>query len=73
MSSYLLGMTLLAVAWLVLWVGKDHSRPSKTWWPFAMREIAPKKTPGSGPEQARLLRRNGAGGSSQRPWRRSGF
>ena len=50
MSSFLLGLTMIAVIWLVFWSGKDHSRPSKTWWLFAMREphAAKSKDRGSG-------------------------
>ena len=70
MSGILLGLTLIAVAWLSIWSVKDHSRPSKTWWPFAMREPAePKESqvpyrPGQ--------RRQGGSKPAQRPWRRSG-
>jgi len=72
MSSILLGLTMIAVAWLVIWTGKDHSRPSKTWWPFAMREAVPPKTTGLGLARSRLQRRASATGPDQRPWRRSG-
>jgi hypothetical protein len=40
MSSPLLGIVLIAVIWLAMWSVKDHSRPSQTWWPFAMRKTA---------------------------------
>jgi len=78
MSSILLGLTMLAVGWLVIWTGKDHSRPSKTWWPFAMREVARAKKTWLGPGRARLQARASASAnlsanaSNQRPWRRSG-
>jgi hypothetical protein len=44
MSSPLLGITLIAVIWLAFWAVKDHSRPSQTFWPFAMREVAATKS-----------------------------
>jgi hypothetical protein len=72
MNSILLGLTMIAVGWLVIWTGKDHSRPSKTWWPFTMREAVPPKTTGLGPARSRLQRRASASESDQRPWRRSG-
>jgi hypothetical protein len=72
MNSILLGSTLVAVAWLSVWAVKDHSRPSKTWWLFAMRE----------PDEPRSKARWGADRPGaqvpveskpmQRPWRRSG-
>jgi hypothetical protein len=34
METALFGSVMLAVGWLVLWCCIDHSRPSKTWWPF---------------------------------------
>lgn len=70
MSGALLGFTLIAVAWLCIWSVKDHSRPSKTWWPFAMRAPAePKERQGPyRPGQ----RTEGRGSPAQRPWRRSG-
>jgi hypothetical protein len=70
-SGALLGLTLLAVAWLVIWVGKDHSQPSTTWWPFEMRDLTPKKDPGFVIGQVRTPRRIGAGKPVKRPWRRS--
>jgi hypothetical protein len=74
MSSVLLGLTLLAVAWLAIWSVKDHAKPSKSWWMFAMRD-AP-GAPGKGqtdPAGRTGRRRNmAAGGPVQRPWRRSG-
>lgn len=72
MSSILLGLVLLAVGWLVIWTGKDHSRPSKTWWPFAMRDEA-KLTAKEEPSWANRRRGGVAGKPVQRPWRRSGF
>jgi hypothetical protein len=72
MSSVLLGLTMLAVGWLVIWTGKDHTQPSKTWWPFAMRESAPPKTSGFGLRRSRLHRAASADAPDQRPWRRSG-
>jgi hypothetical protein len=44
MSSPLLGITLIAVIWLAFWAVKDHSRPSQTFWPFAMREVVATKS-----------------------------
>jgi hypothetical protein len=70
MSSPLLGITLIAVIWLAFWAVKDHSRPSQTFWPFAMREVVATKSmerqgqysPGqSGPSQSGP----GQGGSGQ--------
>jgi hypothetical protein len=70
MNSYLLGLTLIAVAWVSIWAVKDHSRPSKTWWPFAMREPA---APDERQEPYRPGHRvQGRGKPVQRPWRRSG-
>ncbi len=46
MSSPLLGITLIAVLWLAFWAVKDHSRPSQTFWPFAMREVVATKVAG---------------------------
>ncbi len=71
MSSPLLGITLIAVLWLAFWAVKDHSRPSKTWWPFAMREKAAaeaKQVPGQYvPGQGTPSRRKPV----QQVWRRS--
>jgi hypothetical protein len=39
METILLGSVMLAMGWLVLWCCIDHSRPSKTWWPFDFRLI----------------------------------
>ena len=73
MSSYLLGLTLIAVLWLAFWSVKDHERPSETWWPFAMRVPAkPPEAPTLGSRQARAQARNAAGGTGHRTWRRSG-
>jgi lysylphosphatidylglycerol synthetase-like protein (DUF2156 family) len=73
MSSYLLGLTLVAVIWLAFWSVKDHERPSATWWPFAMRVPAkPPEAPTLGSRQARVRAGRTAGGISGRPWRRSG-
>jgi hypothetical protein len=73
MNAILLGSTLLAVAWLAIWSVKDHTRPSKTWWPFAMREATKPKPKGRwGPYRPA----DGSEGNrtpEQRPWRRSGF
>jgi hypothetical protein len=72
MSSPLLGLTLIAVIWLAMWTAKDHSRPSKTWWLFAMREpvaAEPKDRAGS----YRPGQRAPSGGKPvQQAWRRSG-
>ena len=71
MNSILLGLTLVAVAWLSVWAVKDHTGPSKVWWLFAIREPAK-------PQKARWgADRPGADApgenkSVQRPWRRSG-
>jgi hypothetical protein len=72
MSSFLLGLTLLAVAWLAIWSVKDHTKPSKTWWPFAMREpVASKTEAGQQPTRSsRDTKRTSK--PPQRPWRRSG-
>jgi hypothetical protein len=70
MSGVLLGLTLIAVAWLSIWSVKDHSRPSETWWPFAMREPA---EPGESQGPYRPgQRRPDRSKPAQRPWRRSG-
>jgi hypothetical protein len=76
MSSPLLGITLIAVIWLAFWSVKEHSRPSQTFWPFAMREVVATKSearqgqyiPGqSGPGQSAPSRRKPV----QQVWRRS--
>ena len=69
MSGILLGSTLIAVAWLSIWAVKDHALPSKTWWPFAMRE------PAKPDERQRPYRpghrMQGRSKPAKRPWRRS--
>ena len=69
MSGILLGLTLIAVAWLSIWAVKDHALPSKIWWPFAMRE------PAKPDERQRPYRpghrMQGRSKPAQRPWRRS--
>jgi hypothetical protein len=75
MSSVLLGLTLLAVAWLSIWSVKDHAKPSKSWWMFAMRDAPepPGKKPADDAGRAGGWRSSrAAGGPVQRPWRRSG-
>jgi hypothetical protein len=64
---------MIAVIWLAFWSVKDHSRPSKSWWMFAMREpgaVQPKK------ERGRLVRSGNRAPSGSKPaqqiWRRSG-
>ena len=37
MLGALFGLIMLGVGWLVIWSCVDHSKPSETWWPFAMR------------------------------------
>jgi hypothetical protein len=72
MSSPLLGLMLIAVLWLAFWSVKDHSRASKSWWMFAMRE------PGAAPGKDRRGRSrpgdraHGADKPVQQVWRRSG-
>jgi len=70
MNSILLGLTLVGVAWLSIWAVKDHSRPSDTWWPFAMRE-PDKPDEREGPYRPGH-RAAGRDSPVQRPWRRSG-
>jgi hypothetical protein len=74
MDSVLLGLTLLAVAWLAIWSVKDHSQPSKSWWMFAMRDApsAPGDTEAGAAGRTGRRRNGAAGGPMQRPWRRSG-
>jgi hypothetical protein len=70
MNAVLLGLTLLAVGWVCIWSVKDHTKQSKTWWPFAMRDVptaAPNETDASSPEH----RNSNAGSPAPRPWRRS--
>jgi hypothetical protein len=69
-SSILLGLTLIAVAWLSIWAVKDHSRPSKTWWLFAMRE--PAKADERQAPYRPGLRVQGRVKPVRRPWRRTG-
>jgi lysylphosphatidylglycerol synthetase-like protein (DUF2156 family) len=73
MSSYLIGLTLIAVIWLAFWSVKDNERPSATWWPFAMRVPAkPSEARTLGSRLARARAGRGAGGTGHRTWRRSG-
>lgn len=74
MSSALLGLTLLAVGWLAIWSVKDHSKPSKTWWPFAMRDGAAPPDDGAEGTKGRATwrARTLPGKPVSRPWRRSG-
>jgi hypothetical protein len=74
MSSVLLGITLLAVAWLVIWAVKDHTKPSQSWWPFAMRdEAAPPPAQGRDRNRRHAFRETRTQeGNAQPPWRRSG-
>jgi hypothetical protein len=44
MDSLLFGIVMLAMGWLTLWCCIDHSRPSKTWWPFDFRLVPTKDT-----------------------------
>ncbi len=39
MESLLFGCCLIAVIWLVMWVERDRIRPSRRWWPFAMKDF----------------------------------
>ncbi len=68
METVLFGSVMLAVGWLVLWCCVDHSRPSKTWWPFDFRlnPMEDEKKP-----TAKAPPRRGAPVRSQR-WRQSG-
>jgi len=72
MSSPLLGLVMIAVIWLAFWSVKDHSRPSKTWWMFAMREPGVSKSNNrqwrSRPSQSAPSRAKPV----QQVWRRSG-
>ena len=73
MSSPLLALLLVAVLWLAFWSVKDHSRPSKSWWPFAMREPpAPEAMRRRGAARRQGDRAPGAGRPVQQAWRRSG-
>ena len=74
MNAALLGLTLLAVGWLAIWSVKDHSKPSKTWWPFEMRDG---RTPPDGGADGATARgrwraKTSPGKPVSRPWRRSG-
>lgn len=72
MSSILLGLTLIAVAWLAIWSVKDHSRPSKTWWLFEIRHPElpdDRQLPYRPGVRARVRGRIKA---VQRPWHRPG-
>jgi hypothetical protein len=70
MNAVLMTSIMIGVAWLVFWVATDHSKPSKTWWPFAMRGSLPKPPV----EQGWRGRRTAAvqRHASQGEWRRSG-
>jgi hypothetical protein len=65
MSSPLLGITLIAVIWLAFWAVKDHSRPSQTFWPFAMREVVATKVAGRQGQYAAGQSGAGQSGPSQ--------
>ena len=72
MSSPLLGLVMIAVVWLAFWSVKDHSRPSKSWWMFAMRE--PGASQANDRRGANRFGQRASGGDKpvQQPWRRSG-
>jgi hypothetical protein len=38
MDSILFLMVMIAMGWVIIWYCADHSKPSRTWWPFAIRE-----------------------------------
>jgi hypothetical protein len=77
MSGSLFLMIMIGVAWLVAWCCVDHSKPSKTWWPYAMRGVTqatPKSTgrqrqgnPQTTVQPVRAVRQH-----PNRRWQRSG-
>jgi hypothetical protein len=71
METILFGVVLLAVGWLVLWCCADHSKPSKTWWPFDYRSSDPVTPAADEPRRRGALRRSRK--NPTRPWKRSGF
>jgi hypothetical protein len=78
MLGALFGLIMLGVGWLVIWSCVDHSKPSETWWPFAMRT---RSSVTSAPTET--WRRDGSQGGTQpvqtvrqdpnRRWQRSDF
>jgi hypothetical protein len=71
MQSLLFGVTMLTVAWLVLWCCADHSKPGNSWWPFDMRSRDPVAPDGEELKPQGALRRTRQ--NPTRPWKRSGF
>ena len=71
MESILFGAVMLAIGWLVFWVGTDHSKPSNIWWPFDYRTKDPVESAGDEPERRAGLQRTHR--QTGRPWKRSGF
>jgi hypothetical protein len=49
MQDALLGLTMLAVGWLVVWFCTDRSNPSNTWWPFDFKTSDPMEPQGDEP------------------------
>jgi hypothetical protein len=70
MLGALFGLIMLGVGWLVIWSCVDHSKPSETWWPFAMRTTTGPVTirADEPPQQIAPWR---ASENPSRPWRRS--
>ena len=71
MSGALLSITLIAVIWLSIWSVKDRSRPSKTWWPFDMREYDEPANE-KGPTARDVLVQPSRANPTSKPWHRSG-
>lgn len=71
MDSILLGLVQIAVAWLVVWLCTDRTKPSKAWWPFDYRTTDPVQPTDDGQEV-----RDAAWHSRRkpkRPWKPSGY
>lgn len=65
METLLFGIVMLAIGWLILWCCVDHSRPSKTWWPFDFR-LSPAKDTQESPRRSGWTQRNQQGSRRQK-------
>jgi hypothetical protein len=71
MGAVLLGLTQVAIGWLVIWCCVDRRRRVRTWWPFDYRTDDPAKPPVAEQQQhqpSRSIRQQPAS-----PWKPSGF
>lgn len=64
MDALLFLSIMIAVGWVVIWCCVDHSKPSRAWWPFDMREHQGGAEPEAKPQSRATI-------VETRPWRRS--